>query len=148
MGEAARRLLLLQMKQRSRWNSFLRAIRRCRLIAIQPAIEIAMYSFISIVAKFGHSSRYFHVNSFVSHYSLSSWLCKSAAFVPSLSKSLAMLPRIENSHYATCDKGCIQVHSIPIDFQSTSRRELVQYASIAQCEHTSSVPYHDFSALR
>ena len=44
------------MKQRRRWNSFLRASRRYRLIAILPAIEITMYSIISIVAKFVHSS--------------------------------------------------------------------------------------------
>ena len=60
-----------QMKQRSRWNSFFRASsRRRRLIAVLPAIEIAMYSVILIVAKFDHSSGYLHVNSFVSHYSV------------------------------------------------------------------------------
>ena len=37
-----KRLLLLQMKQRSRWNSFLMSSSRRRLIAILPAMEIAM----------------------------------------------------------------------------------------------------------
>ena len=64
-----KRLLLLRMKQRSRWNSFLMASRRRRLIAILLAVEIAMYIIILIVAKFGDSSGYFHVNSFVLHYS-------------------------------------------------------------------------------
>ena len=36
------RLLLLRMKQRSRWNSFLMASRKRRLIAILPAYYIAM----------------------------------------------------------------------------------------------------------
>ena len=43
--------------------------RKRRLIAILPAYEIAVSCIISIVAKFGHSSEYFHVNSSVSHYS-------------------------------------------------------------------------------
>ena len=37
-----KRLLLLRMKQRSRWNSFLMPSSRCRLIVILRAIEIAM----------------------------------------------------------------------------------------------------------
>ena len=64
-----KRLLLSWMKQRSRWNTFLMASRRRRLIATLPVIEIAMRCIILIVAKFSHSSGYFHVNSFVSHYS-------------------------------------------------------------------------------
>ena len=44
------------------------ASRRCRLIAILPAIETAMYSIFLIIAKFGHSSGYFHINSFVLCY--------------------------------------------------------------------------------
>ena len=44
--------------------------RRHKLIAIQPATEVVMYSILSIVANFYHSSRYFHVNIFVLHYSV------------------------------------------------------------------------------
>ena len=68
----SKKIVVIADEKRSRWNSFLRASKRHKLIAIQPAIKIAMYSIISIVAKFSHSSEYFHVNSFASHYSVCS----------------------------------------------------------------------------
>ena len=105
--------------------SFLTASRRSRLIAILPATEIAIYSITFVVAEFGHSSRYFHVNSFDSQDSI-----KLALHVDSLRllciPTISYASALRNSHYATRDKGCIQLHFIAIQFLSTSRHELAQ----------------------
>ena len=113
------------MKQRSCWNSFLRASRRCRLIVILPAVEIAMYSIISIVAKFGHSSGYCHVNSFVWHYA-----AKLALHIRSLHLlRIATTSDVSMLQKLTLCNSWWRLHPTtfhPIHFQSTSRRKMAQ----------------------
>ena len=109
-----KRMLLLRTKQRSRWNSFLGASRRCRLTAILPAIEIAMYTNIWIMV--------------MCHTTPSSWLRTFTAFISLVSQPLAMSSCYGNSCYRTYDKGLVQLHSFPTHLQSTSSRELAQCA--------------------
>ena len=68
------------------------ACRRRRLIAILPAIEIAMKSIISIEASFSHFRWYFQLNSFVLHYSrLPLHVCSLCLLcIPSTSHTFAL----------------------------------------------------------